>query len=357
MHSIQLLANALYTYGKWIHRCWTSLPTQVDYPISDTINYGNIFIPIGVTRKGTQYLKIGGEQAHTYIVGQTGSGKSNLTKVILSSLVNNYPTSNLILLDYKRVELALFKNTKNCIQFEWDERCISQALEDLLTLVLQRYEILEMQGKTEADYTMSNIVCVIEEISLMPKNDMKVLRKLMAISRAVHIYIIFTTQRPSNECLDNVVKSLVGNRICLKTDDTKNSILSLDKEGCELLKGKGHGYLKSSGIISEFQAYSIKQEVIDEIVSKHISNRKNVTVSSDSKDSYEKIVTYRKNLTISSNSQGSYGKIVTASKIITPPNDIAIPPQLIYTDNQINTDIIINDITDSNSNNNWLDQL
>ena len=241
---------------------------------------------------------------------QTGSGKSTLIKVILSSIVNNYPNTQLILLDYKRVELANFKCTKSCIQFEWSEEGISQALDDLLTLVLQRYEILESKGMTEADYKMSNIVCVIEEISLMPKKDMKVLRKIMAISRAVHIYVIFSTQRPSNEVLDNTVKSLVGNRICLKTDDSKNSVIALDKEGCELLKNRGQGFIKSNGYITEFQSYYIKDEVVKDICSRHIGNHKGLSI---------------------------------ASKIIVPPNDVLTPPEPLYINDRVEDKIILSD--------------
>lgn len=327
----QPLFNHTYECFRTIKKIWTSLPSEISYPISDKMYYGSdLMIPIGVNKKNTQYLKIGGDTSHTYIVGQVGSGKSNLTKVILLSLVHNYPNTQLILLDYKRVELALFKNTKSCIQFEWSEEGISQALEDLLTLVLQRYEQLEMQGKTEADYKMSNIVCVIEEISLMSKQDMKVLRKICAISRAVHIYVIFTTQRPSNECLDNVVKSLVGNRICLKTDDKKNSVIALDEEGCELLRGKGHGYIKSNGYITEFQAYAITDEVVKDICSKHKADLLKIKGSSNKECNKELMVV---------------------------PNDVSVPPQLIYVDNQSNNEITINDVNSEDDNDSWLDNL
>jgi S-DNA-T family DNA segregation ATPase FtsK/SpoIIIE len=249
---------------------YNKVPEKAEFNPDAKAYFGDIIIPIGVkSKRKKQYLRIGGEQSHTYIVGQTGSGKSNLVKVILTTLTNNYPTVKLWLFDYKRVELSLFKNTRNCEVFEWSEEGISEGIKNLFQLVLDRYEELEEQGLTEAPLTMNPIVCTIEEISLMPKQDMKILRKIMAISRAVHVYVIFTTQRPSTEVLDNVVKSLTGNRICLKTDDEKNSIISLDRPGCETLRGKGHGFMKSGGIISEFQAYHIDDVVVKDIVSKH----------------------------------------------------------------------------------------
>lgn len=268
-----LIVNSLQALKTiWRNITTYTLPESIPYKIDNQIHLPseNIYIPIGINILGkTQYLKIGGEQSHTYVVGQTGAGKSNITKVILSTIVNQYPTVKLFLLDYKRVELSLFSNTKNCINFQWQEESISQVLKDLYSLVLSRYDALAERGLTEADNTMNIILAIIEEVSLMPKNDMKILRKIMAISRAVKVYIIFTTQRPSNECLDNVVKSLVGNRISLKCDDKKNSLISLDVEGAETLRGKGHGYYKSAGEIYEFQSYFITDSLVKQVCDAH----------------------------------------------------------------------------------------
>lgn len=264
-----ILGDALFNFGKAFMESWFRLPNKIDYPIDSQYYMGDIFLPIGESKKGKHYLKIGGEQSHTYIVGQSGAGKSNLVKVILTTLTKNYPNVMLYLLDYKRVELSLFKDTKNCMRFEWDPDNISQALEDLYNIVLKRYDDLAVSEETEVGPNVPPIVCVIEEISLMPKGDSKILRKIMAISRAVKVFIIFTTQRPSNEVLDNVIKSLVGNRICLKTDDVKNSIISLDSEGCELLRGHGHGYYKANGITTEIQCYYIKDETVKTITKEH----------------------------------------------------------------------------------------
>jgi S-DNA-T family DNA segregation ATPase FtsK/SpoIIIE len=264
------LVNALADCVKSVASIKNKVPNEALYPINNQYHLGDIYIPIGLrNKKDNVYLRIKDEQAHTFICGQTGSGKSNIVKVILSTIINQRPNVKLWLLDYKRVELSLFQNTKSCEVFEWDEEKISQRLNDLYELVLRRYDELAQKGMTECDSSYESIVCVIEEISLMDKKDMKILRKIMAISRAVHIYVIFTTQRPDNTVIDNVVKSLIGNRICLKTDDKKNSIIALDREGCEELRGKGHGYLRSGGSIIEFQAFYITDEQVKQIVDRH----------------------------------------------------------------------------------------
>lgn len=323
------LANALSDCFRSIISMSNKLPNEVPYTIDNQFRIGELYIPIGLKNKRDKLnLHIGGEQSHTYIVGQTGSGKSNLVKVILSTIVNQYPNVKLWLMDYKRVELSLFKNTRSCEVFEWSEEGISDKLKSLYNLVLKRYDELESRGLTECDNSYNSILCVIEEISLMPKADMKILRKIMAISRSAKVHILFTTQRPSNEVLDNIVKSLVGNRICLKTDDKKNSMISLDQEGCELLKGKGNGYLKSGGYIIEFQAYHIKNEQVKEIVAKHskpiFRDNPNTTTCSFRKDNPKSTQnTFRKE-----------EKLVKSQKDFTKPTETKLDTNTIETNTE-----------------------
>ena len=95
---------------------------------------------------------------------------------------------------------------------------------------------------------------------------MRYLKQLTSICRACGIQVILTMQRPSNDILDSVAKSNITNRICFKTEDLKNSIIALDDEGCEKLKGKGHGIFKNGPIKTEFQSYFISDEQIKEYI-------------------------------------------------------------------------------------------
>ena len=98
------------------------------------------------------------------------------------------------------------------------------------------------------------------------KRAMKLLKQLIAISRASGLYVFITTQRPSNDIIDNVVKANINNRIVFKTEDTKNSIVALDKEGAELLEGRGHGLLKQGANITEFRSYFIEDEEVKNLI-------------------------------------------------------------------------------------------
>lgn len=272
------LIYSLYDCAKSIYNLTHRLPKYCEYNPTDKAYYTNsLSIPIGEGTKGTIYLSIGQSTPHTYLVGTTGSGKSTTLKVILSTIINNYHNVSLVLCDYKRAELSMFANCTNVLSFSYTEEDISNTIANTYQLVLDKYEKLMKENRYQCSCYEETILLVIEEIALMPKSDMKILRKLMSISRATNTYVLFTCQRPSNECIDNVIKSLVSNRIVLKVEDKKNSIIALDEIGAENLKGNGNGILKNNGNKLEFQGYYIKDETLNEIIKANLKVKSKIS--------------------------------------------------------------------------------
>ena len=101
------------------------------------------------------------------------------------------------------------------------------------------------------------------------KVGMKMLRKLASLSRASSQFIFLSCQRPDNTVIDNVFKANVGNRLCFRTEDSKNSMVILDREGAEKLKGSGHGIYKTGAKDVEFQGYNIQDEDIEKYIKKY----------------------------------------------------------------------------------------
>ena len=220
------------------------------------------------------------ENPMSYVVGTTGSGKSIMTKVILTNLVSMYKPSELelYLCDLKRVELNIFRNVQHCKKFVYTVSDTTEVIADLLEETNRRYDLFMEHEVTDIfSYNkLQNVkklkyqVLYIEEIVMLledrKKNAMKLLKQLIAISRAAGVYVFLTTQRPSNDIIDNVVKANINNRIVLKCEDSKNSIVALDREGAENLKGNGNGILKRGSELVEFQGYYISDNEVKEII-------------------------------------------------------------------------------------------
>ena len=228
------------------------------------------------------------ENPHSYIVGTTGSGKSVMTKVILTNLISMYNPKELeiYLADLKRVELNLFRNVKHCKKFVWTVEDTTELIADLLEETNRRYDLfMEHEVTNIFEYNkLPNVkklkyqVLYVEEIIMLledkKKNAMKLLKQLIAISRASGLYVFLTTQRPSNDVIDNVVKANINNRIVFKCEDSKNSIVALDTEGAEQLKGRGHGIIKRGSSLQEFQAYFISDNQVKEIIKPFIKPKR-----------------------------------------------------------------------------------
>ncbi len=249
------------------------------------------------------------ENPHSYIVGTTGSGKSVCTKSILTSISNLYSPNELelYLCDLKRVELNLFSKLKHTKKFVYTVEDTIEVIADLLEETNKRYDLF-MKNNVTSIFEYNKLpgvkklkyqILYVEEIVLLledkKKTAMKLLKQLIAISRASGCYVFLTTQRPSNDVIDNVVKANINNRIVFKCEDSKNSMVALDQEGADRLKGKGHGLIKRGADIIEFQSFFITDEQVKELTRKYIVNNKAIKEPySDYKNINEKVVVDKK---------------------------------------------------------------
>lgn len=278
-----------------------SLKDKIDYVLPKRVK-DSIYFPIGESLEDTIYLDLK-EHPHSYIVGTTGSGKSVMTKNILTNLINLYSPQQLelYLCDLKRVELNLFSRVKHCKKFVYTVEDTTEVIADLLEETNRRYDLFMEHDVTNIfEYNkLPNVkklkyqVLFLEEIVLLledkKKSAMKLLKQLIAISRASGLYVFLTTQRPSNDVIDNVVKANINNRIVFKCEDSKNSIVALDQEGAENLGGKGEGYLKQGANLTHFRGYFITDDQVKEYIKPYINKTKPTAVNAERKNKIDAI--------------------------------------------------------------------
>ena len=237
-------------------------------------------IPIGASIYGTEYIypdKI----PHTLISGTTGSGKSVCTKSLLTSILNMFTEdeADVYLIDFKLVELNLFKKCKQVTKYVYETEEAVEVVADLLEECKRRYKLfqdanvtnLKEYNKKFPNKKLKHQFIFIEEFVMFSeeKVGMKMLRKLASLSRASSQFIFLSCQRPDNTVIDNVFKANVGNRLCFRTEDNKNSMVILDRVGAKDLKGNGHGIYKTGAKDVEFQGYNIKDEDIEKYIKKY----------------------------------------------------------------------------------------
>jgi S-DNA-T family DNA segregation ATPase FtsK/SpoIIIE len=197
------------------------------------------------------------------VAGSTGGGKSICLLTLISSLIfqKNPKELKLMLIDPKRVELTVFNNIPHLIcPVITDSYKASEALDKILNEIEKRYQILEKKQVNNIkkyneivpeEEKLPFIVVVVDELAdLILIHKQKVEQKIVRIgqiARAVGIFMILATQRPSNDVITGLIKTNVPARIAFNMTNHNDSRTILNSSGAEKLLGKGDLLFKKSG--------------------------------------------------------------------------------------------------------------
>jgi len=206
-----------------------------------------------------------GEMPHLLIAGTTGSGKTVCVNTLITSLLFNATPDELkfILVDPKRVELAMFNNLPHLMcPVVSDPPKAAMALNWLVEEMDSRYKLLAKaaarnidayntkcdEGKLsqegeDAFQRLPYIVVVIDELAdlmFVAQDEIEgAITRLAQLSRAVGIHMILATQRPSVDVITGVIKANFPARISFKVATKVDSRTVLDINGADKLLGKG----------------------------------------------------------------------------------------------------------------------
>ncbi|NQX83634.1 MAG: DNA translocase FtsK [Mycoplasmataceae bacterium] len=233
---------------------------SIDVPLGKDI-YGNV--------KDFSLTK----SPHLLVAGTTGSGKSVLINVILTSILMNYKPEELrlLLIDPKMVEFVPYSNLPHLITpVIHDPKKSKVALDKLVEKMEQRFKEMAEYGvrnieswnelrKSEGLPIVPYVVVIIDELAdLMIVSGKEVeisIARITQKARAAGIHMIVATQRPSTDVITGLIKSNIPTRIAFAVSSSIDSRTILDGSGAEALLGRGDMLVSLQGM-APFRAQS-----------------------------------------------------------------------------------------------------
>ena len=202
------------------------------------------------------------EVAHCLIAGTTGSGKTELARTIISSLIQHQKPREIqmALFDPKRHGLAPFANSPHLLF-----PIVQDAQE---TLARISYLVAEMERRDRDAIDRPRIVVVIDELAdLMQTCGSELeakLGRLVQRGRSAGFSLIACTQKPAARVVGSLVKANFPVRLVGRVASTDDARVAAGIGGtdAEKLAGRGDFMLIASGQIIRFQSAYIKPEEI-----------------------------------------------------------------------------------------------
>jgi S-DNA-T family DNA segregation ATPase FtsK/SpoIIIE len=192
---------------------------------------------------------------HLLVAGSTGSGKSVCLNSILVSLMfrNSPATLRLILIDPKRVEMSVFKDTPHlATPIVHDINEAQSSLKWVVAEMESRLRAFEEEGVRNIEAYNANppdtgplpyILVVVDELADLVKAAGPVFERLIGriahLARATGIHLVVATQRPDTTVITGNIKMNIPSRIAFAVVSQIDSRTIIDMPGAEKLLGSG----------------------------------------------------------------------------------------------------------------------
>jgi S-DNA-T family DNA segregation ATPase FtsK/SpoIIIE len=243
-------------------------------------------MPIGSDVSGQAIVGDLTRMPHVLIAGATGSGKSVCVNAILAGLLlrNSPDQLRLILIDPKRVEMALYKDIPHLL--------VPVVTEPDHAVAALRWAVAEMESRYKlfASHAVRNLaafnarapeigleplpytVIVIDELAdlmMVSGNEVEeLICRVAQLARAVGIHLMVATQRPSADIITGLIKANIPSRIAFAVSSGVDSRVILDEVGAEKLLGRGDMlYLPvDAGKATRIQGVMVSDRELDAII-------------------------------------------------------------------------------------------
>ncbi len=261
---------------------------------------------------------------HLLIAGTTGSGKSVMTNVLISSLLyHNSPSDlKLIIVDPKQVEMAAYEDIPHLLTpvinstdkalsaMKWavgemEKRYTLMSKERVKNIIDYNTKMSEQGGTVMIEDEDGNpqehnqgkmpyIVVIVDEMADLMMTAGKELEMLIVRiaqkGRAAGIHLVLATQRPEVKVVTGLIKANIPGRIAFAVNNGVDSRVMLDAMGAEKLLGSGDMLFlttemmgkprrvqgafvsdKEIGKITDFLRQQAPPQYNDEVISQQVS--------------------------------------------------------------------------------------
>lgn len=249
-----------------------------------------LVIPLGKDVNGHVQTMDLSKMPHLLIAGATGSGKSVMINVIITSILMTAKPDQvrMMLIDPKKVELSVYNGVPHLLTpVVTEAKLAPSALNKVLKEMEHRYERFAAAGvRNMGEYNkkvaqsddpamtkMPYIVVIVDELSdlmMVAGNEVETaIVRLAQMARAAGIHIIIATQRPSVDVITGLIKANIPSRIAFAVSSGVDSRTILDANGAEKLLGRGDMLYKPIDASSpmRIQGAFIPSEDVEAVVS------------------------------------------------------------------------------------------
>ncbi|MED0999046.1 FtsK/SpoIIIE domain-containing protein [Bacillus mobilis] len=235
---------------KYYYKEWHSLLKELRLPVV-----------VGRDQFGKMitYDMLDSNSPHLLIAGETGSGKSSMVRVVLSTFIQYMSPDKLHLYlgDLKNSEFHFLRRVKHVKEVCMEEIEMKIMLQKVWKEIRERRKLMEQFEVDHIDaYNKLNpnnqkpyILLAIDEVAMLKdeKECMTTIEKISAVGRSLGVFLMLSMQRPDAKVLDGKLKLNMTVRIGFKCDSAINSNI-MGTPGSEHLEQSGQMILKRNGL-------------------------------------------------------------------------------------------------------------
>lgn len=249
---------------------------RLPYKYRKTYEY---LVPVGVDLEDRIVYWNLKDDPHLMLIGMTGSGKSRMLNSLIDHLIhNNKP--NLYLIDLKRgMELGLYYELPNCKGHASTLPEVRKLLDKFEAEAEKRYKWLIEKGYTDfneyvadhPDEKCNRAILIVDEFADITRGNKEMVDRIIDLAckvRAVGMTILLAAQRPTADFINPGLKANISGIIGMKSNNSHNSNMTIERNGCERLK-PGQAITRLSGEERFVRGFEFNRDITKATIKKY----------------------------------------------------------------------------------------